>query len=233
MTTANLTGTDVRLRDAVIRQLDWDPDVDDSAIGVSAKAGVVTLTGFIGTYAGKLAAERAVRHHRGVRVVANDLVVRLKVDRTDTDIADDIARALRLRPIPEDVQATVRNGHVTLTGRVEWFLQKAGPEEAVRHVTGVRGVVNRITVSPATVDRDVRRRIMQALHRNADLDARQISVAVSGDIVTLSGTVKSWSERDAADRAAGSALGIVHVENQLIVEPQYYEPDDVVVDPLC
>lgn len=234
MTTASLTGTDVRLRDAVIRQLDWDPDVDDSAIGVSAKAGVVTLTGSIDTYAGKLAAERAVRHLRGVRAVANDLVVRLKVDRTDTDIADDIARALRLRPVPENVQATVHNGHVTLTGRVEWFLQKAYPEETVRHVAGVRGVVNHITVSPATSHRDVRRRIMQALHRNADLDARQINVAVSDDIVTLSGTVKSWSERDAADRAAGSAPGIRHVENQIIVEPaQRYEPDDVVVDPLC
>ena len=139
-----------------------------------------------------------------------------------------------LRPVPENVQATVHSGHVTLTGRVEWFLQKAYPEEAVRHVAGVRGVVNYITVSPATSHRDVRRRIMQALHRNADLDARQINVAVSDDVVTLSGTVKSWSERDAADRAAGSAPGIVHVENQIIVEPlQRFELDDVVVDPLC
>jgi osmotically-inducible protein OsmY len=232
MTTASLTGTDVRLRDAVIRQLDWDPDVDDSAIGVSAKGGVVTLTGFIDTYAGKLAAERAVRHLHGVRAVANDLVVRLKVDRTDSDIADDAARALRLRPVPENVQATVHNGYVTLTGRVEWLLQKAYPEDAVRHIRGVRGVLNHIEVSPKTTQRDVSRRIVQAMHRNADLDARQIRVAVSDDIVTLSGTVRSWSERDAADRAAGSAPGIRHVDNQIIVEPP--QPSDLdVVDPLC
>ena len=232
MTTATLTGSDVRLRDAVIRQLDWDPDVDDSAIGVSAKAGVVTLTGLIDTYAGKLAAERAVRHLRGVRAVANDLVVRLKVDRTDSDIADDAARALRLRPIPENVQATVHNGYVTLTGRVEWLLQKAYPEDAVRHIRGVRGVLNHIDVSPKTTRRDVSRRIVQALHRNADLDARRIDVAIGDDdAVVLTGTVKSWSERDAAERAAGSAPGIRRVDNRIIIEPsEPYEvepPDEI------
>lgn len=233
MTTASLTGSDVRLRDAIIRQLDWDPEVDDSAIGVSAKASVVTLTGFIDTYAGKLAAERAVKHVRGVRAVANDIVVRLKVDRTDPDIAADAARALRLRPgVPENVQAAVHNGHVTLTGTVEWLLQKSYPEEAVRHIPGVRGVRNYIEVSPKTTQRDLRRRIVQALHRSADLDARQITVAVSDDTVTLSGTVASWSERDTADRAAGSAPGIRHVENQILVEPpQRDELDDV--DDLC
>ena len=95
-------------------------------------------------------------------------------------------------------------------------------------------ILNHIDVSPRTSQRDVRRRIVQALHRNADLDAQQISVAVSDDIVTLSGPVRSGSERDAADRAAGSAPGIRHVENQIIVEPpQRFELDDVVVDPLC
>ena len=233
MTTATLTGSDVRLRDAVIRQLDWEPDVDDSAIGVTAKGAVVTLTGFIGTYAGKLAAERAVKHVRGVRAVANDIVVRLKVDRTDPDIAADAARALRLRPgVPENVQAAVHNGHVTLTGKVEWLLQKSYPEEAVWHIPGVRGVLNYIEVSPKTTQRDVRRRIVQALHRSADLDARHITVGVSDDTATLSGTVATWSQRDTADRAAGSAPGIRHVENQIIVEPpQPYELDDG--DDLC
>lgn len=234
MTTATLTGSDVRLRDAVIRQLDWDPDVDDSAIGVSAKGGVVTLTGFIDTYTGKLAAERAVKHVRGVRAVANDIIVRVKVDRTDTDIAADAARALRLRPgVPDNVQAAVHNGHVTLTGTVEWLLQKSYPEEAVRHIRGVRGVVNYIDVSPKTTQRDVRRRIVQALHRNADLDARHIAVGVSDDIVTLSGTVASWSKRDTAERAAGSAPGIRRVDNQIIVEPPARYELDGDEDELC
>src|SRR5688572_14398057 len=103
MSTQTLNSTDMRLRDAVIRQLDRDPGVDDSAIGISAKDGVVTLTGFIDTYAGKLAAERSVKRVRGVRAVANDIIVRLKVPRTDPDIAADAARALRLRPVPATV----------------------------------------------------------------------------------------------------------------------------------
>lgn len=233
MTTASLTGTDVRLRDAIIRQLDWDPEVDDSAVGVAAKDGVVTLTGFIGSYAGKLAAERAVKRIRGVRAVANDVVVRLKVDRTDPDIATDAARALKLRlGIPESVQAVVHTGHVTLTGKVEWLVQKAHAEDAVRHILGVRGVLNHIEVSPKTTHRDVRRRIVQALHRNADVNAQHIYVAVGDDnVVILTGTVGSWSQRDAAERAAGSAPGIWNVDNRIIVEPsEPYElepPDDI------
>jgi osmotically-inducible protein OsmY len=221
MTTASLTGTDVRLRDAVIRQLDWDPDVDDSAVGVAAKDGMVTLTGFIDSYGGKLGAERAVKHVRGVRAVANDIVVRLKVDRTDADIATDAARAFKLRPgIPESVQAVVHNGHVTLTGKVEWLVQKEHAEETVRHIPGVRGVLNHIEVSPKTTLRDVRRRIMQALHRNADVDARHIDVAIGDDdAVILTGTVGSWAQRDAAERAAGSAPGIRRVDNRIIVTP--------------
>ena len=116
MTTAALTGADVRLRDSVIRELDWDPEVDDSAIGVAAKEGVVTLTGFIDSYAGKLAAERVAKRVRGVRAVANDITVRLKVDVTDADIAAAAALALTLGPgIPTSVQVVVHNAHVTRT----------------------------------------------------------------------------------------------------------------------
>ncbi len=230
MTTASATGSDIRLRDSVIRQLDWDPEVDDSAIGVSAKDGVVTLTGFVDSYAGKLAAERVAKRVRGVRAVANDTVVRLKVDRTDPDIAADVVHALKLRPaIPEGVQVTVHDGHVTLTGKVEWLLQKEHAEEVVRHLRGVRGVFNHIDVSPKTTQRDLHRRIRQALHRNADLDARHVTVTVEGDVATLTGTVGSWLQYDAADRAAGSAPGIRRVDNQIIVapsEPHELEPPD-------
>ena len=234
MTTASLTGTDVRLRDAIIRQLDWDPEVDDSAVGVAAKDGIVTLTGFIDSYAGKLAAERAVKHVRGVRAVANDIVVRVKVDRTDADIAADTARALKLHPgIPESIQAVVHNGHVTLTGKVEWLVQRERAEELVRQIRSVRGVQNHIEVSPKTTQRDVRRRIVQALHRNADLDARRIDVAIGDDdAVVLTGTVKSWSEREAAERAAGSAPGIRRIDNRIIIEPS--EPYEVELpDEIC
>jgi osmotically-inducible protein OsmY len=230
MTTAALTGADVRLRDSVIHELDWDSEVDDSAVGVAAKDGVVTLTGFIGSYAGKLAAERVVKRVRGVRAVANDIIVRLKADVTDTDIAAAAALALKIRPgIPPNVQATVHNGHVTLTGHVDWLHQKEQAEVAVQHLGGVRGVLNHIEVAPRTVQRDVRRRIVQSLHRNADLDARHIDVVVAGDVVTLTGTVGSWSQYEAAERGAGSAPGIRRVDNQIRVvplEPHEFEPPD-------
>jgi len=230
MATVSITGTDIRLRGAVVRQLDWDPEVDASAIGVSAVEGVVTLTGFVDSYADKLAAERVAKRVRGVRAVANDITVRLMVDRTDSDIAHDAAQALKLRPaLADTVQVAVHRGHVTLTGRVEWLLQKAQAEEAIRHVRGLVDVRNHITVRPAAGQRDVVRRIVRTLHHDADVDARRITVAVNDDVVTLKGEVASWMQRDAAERAAGSAPGIARVDNQIVVaaaEPPELEPAD-------
>lgn len=232
MTTVTITETDIRLRDAVVRQLDWDPEVDASAIGVTAMDGIVTLTGFIDGYTGKLAAERVVKRVRGVRAVANDTTVRLLVDRTDTDIAHDAAQALKLGPaLAANVQAVVHNGRVTLTGTVEWLFQKDQAENAVGHVRGLLGVLNHITVKPRSGQRDVQRRIKRALHHNADLDGRHISVTVSDEVVTLRGTVGSWMQRDAAERAAGSAQGITRVDNEIVVEPpephEFEPPDEI------
>jgi osmotically-inducible protein OsmY len=230
MTTASITETDVRLRNAVVRQLDWDPEVDASAIGVSAKDGVITLTGFIDSYAGKLASERVAKRVRGVRAVANDIAVRLRIERTDADIAHEAVQALKLIPaLAENVQAAVHNGHITLTGTVEWLYQRQQAETAVRHVRGVLGVFNHVTVTPKSGQRDVQRRIVGALHRNADIDARHISVTAKNDTVILKGTVSSWMQRDAVERAAGSAPGITHVDNQIVVvpaEPHELEPPD-------
>jgi osmotically-inducible protein OsmY len=206
----------------VLRQLEWDPEVDATAVGVAAKNGAVTLTGYIDTYAGKLAAERAAKRVHGVRAVANDIEVRLKLDRTDADIASDAARALELRStVPQGVQAVVHNAHITLTGKVPWLFQKRDAEQAVRHIRGVRHVFNHIEVAPQTVVRDVRRRIVQALHRHADVDAGSITVTVSGDTASLTGTVSSWLQRESAERAAANAPGIARVENRIVVEPRY------------
>jgi osmotically-inducible protein OsmY len=150
MSTMSLTGTDLRMRDAIVRQLDWDPEVDNSAIGVAAKNGIVTLTGFIDSYAGKLAAERAAKRVYGVRAVANGIEVRLKLERNDVDLARDAARALELQiGVPDTVQAVVHDGHITLTGTVSWIAQKKYAEKAVRHLRGIRGVFNHIAVMPA------------------------------------------------------------------------------------
>lgn len=230
MSTVTIAGTDLRLRNAVIRQLDWDPEVETSGVAVTAGDGVVTLTGSIATYAQKLAAERAVKRIRGVRAVANDLAVSAMAERTDTDIARDTVHALALRPsLASVVQATVHHGHLTLTGTVEWLYQKGHAEEAVSHVRGVRGIHNHITVKARPGRRDLQRRIVRALHRQADLDVRGITVEVHEDSVTLSGTTGSWIQRDAAERATGSAPGITRVDNQIIVvpaEPHESEPPD-------
>lgn len=232
MTTATLTEADIRVRDAVTRQLDWDPEVDGSAVGVAARNGTVTLSGYIDTYSGKLAAERAAKRVRGVRAVANDIEVRVGLERTDTDTAEDAARALELRStIPGTIQAVVHNGHVTLTGKVDWLYQKVSAEKAVRHIRGVRGVFNHITVVPPAAVRDVQQRIVRAMHQSADVDARHITVAVSGSTVTLTGTVATWAQRDSAERAAANAPGIGHVDNRITVQSSFDsktdEPDEI------
>jgi osmotically-inducible protein OsmY len=234
MSTATITETDLRLRNAVMRQLDWDPEVDASAIGVSAKGAIVTLTGFVDSYAGKLAAERIVKRVRGVRAVANDVVVRLRVERTDTDIAADAARALGLIPsIAATVQATVHNGYITLTGMVEWLFQVEQAATAVGHVRGVNGIFNHVRVRPRSGERDIQRRIVAAIHHNADVDAKRLRVALDRDVVTLTGTVDTWAQRDAAGYAAGSAPGIIRVINQILVEPAEPSEFEELGDEMC
>jgi osmotically-inducible protein OsmY len=155
-----------------------------------------------------------------VRAVANDVEVRLKLERTDSDIAADVVRVLELRStIPDSVQAAVHSGHVTLTGKVDWLFQKRDAEKALRHIRGLRGVENRILVAPRAVERDVRHRIVDALHRNADIDARHITVTISGNKAVLTGSVGSWLQRESAERAAADAPGIAQVENRIMVKP--------------
>ena len=138
---------------------------------------------------------------------------------TPAIIAQDAVRALELRStIPENVQAVVHHGHVTLTGKVNWLYQKESAEKAVRHICGVRSVLNHISVAPKAAVRDVRHRIVKALHQNADVDARHITVTVSGDTATLTGTVGTWLQRDSAERATSNAPGIAHVDDRIVVQ---------------
>jgi osmotically-inducible protein OsmY len=220
MLTATLSRTDVTVRENVVHHLEWDPEVDASAIGVTADDGAVTLSGFIDSYAGKLAAERAAKRVRGVRAVANELQVRLKFERADDEIAGDAARALDMRVgLPKSVQATVHHGHVILTGEVPWLFHRISSELAVRDIAGVSSVVNRITVRPLASYKDVRHRITEALHRIADVNARHVVVTIRGGTATLSGHVTSWAQRDAVEHAAGAAPGISAVENLIEVTP--------------
>lgn len=219
MTTAMLKDADVRTRNGVLAQLDWDEEVDVSDIGVAARDGVVTLTGSIGSYAGKLAAERAAKQVRGVRAVANDIDVRPRHERSDTDIAHDVVTAMRLRAtVPDSIQAAVHHGQVTLTGKARALFERRAAEQAVCHIRGVRGVRNYVEIAPDAVERDVHHRIVETLHRIAALDAQHIVVQLVGSKVTLRGTVSTWLERVAAERAASAAPGVTAVDNRIEVQ---------------
>jgi osmotically-inducible protein OsmY len=216
--TTTITKMDEVVRDRVLRELEWDPEFDASEIGVTADGEVVTLTGFVDTYAAKLAAERAAERVVGVRAVANGLQVRLRLERPDPDIAKDALAALRSRiSIPATVQATVRNGHVSLHGEVEWMYQKAAAEAAVKDLPGLKGIDNYIQIVPTGLASDVKGRIEDALARNAQVDARRIRVEADGGTVSLHGFVRSWVEKRQVEDAAWSAPGVSDVKSHLIM----------------
>ena len=146
-------------------------------IGVTNKDGIVTLSGYVDTYAARLAAERSARRLYGVKAVANELVVKLAEERIDPDIAKDALQALANRvDVPRGITVTVRDGHIALGGRVEWNYQRISAERAVKYLRGVRGVFNNIVVTPTVSPKDVETRIVEALHRHAAIDARRVHV---------------------------------------------------------
>jgi osmotically-inducible protein OsmY len=207
------------LRQNILDELEFVPSIDAANIGVAVDSGVVTLTGHVGSYAEKIAAERVVQRVKGVRAIAQEIEVRYPESKKTAD--DEIAsRALNIvawdTTIPDDkIQVKVQNGWITLSGEAEWYFQKAAVENAVRKLSGVVGVSNLINVRPRVDASNVKRRIEDALKRSAEVEANAILVEVSGGKVTLQGRVHAWRERGVAERAAWAAPGVSAVEDRL------------------
>jgi osmotically-inducible protein OsmY len=215
--------SDSEIERDVREELKWDPDLDAEDIAISVKDGVVTLAGFTKSYSDRLEAENAAKRVAGVHAVANDIEVRLpSIDqRPDPDIARDAIANLKAQlPISHDrIKAIVKDGWLTLEGAVEWQYQKTTAENAVRQVKGVKGVTNVISVKPKVEPTDIQRRIQEAFKRNAEVDANRITVETHGSEVILKGTVRSWIEREEAERVAWSAPGITYVDDRIVVSP--------------
>lgn len=213
--------TDLDIQKDVMDELKWEPMLNPSEIGVAVKDGVVTLTGTVSNYAKKFAAENATGRVKGVKAVAEELVVQLgEGDKlTDTEVAASILNTLRWNTIipDEQIKIKVSDGRVDLSGEVDWNFQKEAVMNAIRGLKGVKTVSNEIAVKPRVQSVDIKENIRKALERKADLEADNIRVETIGDHVVLKGSARSWNERKTIAHAAWSTPGVALVEDKIVI----------------
>ena len=212
---------DKKLQEAVLAELNWAPDIASAHVGVTAKDGVVTLTGHVENYSQKRSAEEAAGRVKGVKAIAEELEVRLPftIKRDDAQIA--AAAVDRLDwdvSVPEDkVKVKVEGGWVTLTGEVDWHYQKEAAHDDIRPLNSVIGISNQITIKSRVNTSDISNKIQEALHRNWFFQPKLIDVTANGGKVKLSGSVNNWHDRDVAGSTAWAAAGTTEVENNILV----------------
>lgn len=221
-TTMNKTINDEDLKNDILSELKYEPSVKTSDIGVLVKDGTVTLNGYVNSYWEKSHAVSAAKRVVGVNAIADEIAIKFpgSLDRTDGDIATAAAQQVKWSPsIPNDaVKVTVRDGWITLEGSVEWWYQKHAAETAVHYLSGVKGVYNNIAIAPKLSALSIESDIQAAFKRSAMLDADEVSVTTNGSKVSLSGDVRTYAEREEAERTAWAAPGVLSVDNNLTVD---------------
>jgi len=220
-TTKTVSVEDRQIRNAVQHQIEWQPEITSEDISVAVHDHVVSLTGFVHSHMEKVAAEKAAKRVYGVKGVANDIEVKLGIEKSDPEVTRDAVEILqRSYSVPDNrIKVTVKNGQVLLEGTVDWHYQRQAAEAAVRDLTGVKSVSNRIEVKAGVTPEDVRTKIEEALRRSAEVDARRVVVTTHDGSVELRGNVRSWAEKEEAEAAAWAAPGVTRVENRIVVTP--------------
>ncbi|MBS0196485.1 MAG: BON domain-containing protein [Planctomycetes bacterium] len=224
MTTAIDIKSDSQIKSDVLREFKWDATIDETDVGVQVKHGVVTITGTVTAYAKKLAAVEAAHRVHGVLDVVDDIKVKIPSawERTDQDIASAVRYALQwdVMVAEEQIKSTVSNGKVTLEGTVSNWVERFNAERCIQRLTGVRGVINRITVTPSAARPDqIKKEIEEALERQTEREVRRLGISVLDGVVTITGTVRSWAEKNAMERVALATPGVTRVDDQSIVDP--------------